>query len=1400
MKKKRYLPPIPAVFTPLLFLLLATLAAEAQDLIAHWSFDSTDGAISYYDMTGNGYTAVGTRSMLTDGVHGTALGCDGEPFDIAVENSLDNFNVEQFTIEAWVYANSSLVSESHPDNQKGIFEFATTGLEGSGVAKGYCLKILDNGHPICAIAAPEGGSWQVCEGPAVLLPQRWYYLAGTYDGTTVKLYVNGEQVHELDAPGGYAQADLEARIGCQLQVTDTETMEGQTRQWFDGNIDDLKLYDYAVDAETIASQFDQYLTVEIEPSLIAHWSFDSSSADKTFYDVTGHGYDAICSRTLGLQEGVEGDALESSTDAYTFPVSNSQEQFAFQEFSIEALVHLNTLPPAGKGYIIFSTQGYSDPDVLNGLAEGYSLEIIDDGRLQLTLAQDGSSSWAYCRSTTKMKISEWYHVTGTYDGNIMKVYVNGAHEVSLAQEKCYVYSRHEASIGCQRNVNGTTRNFFDGMIDELKLYNYALDADEVHAGFEQYMFPLQQEPMLVAHWSFDSTDGKTSYYDMTGNGYTAVSSRSMVTEYGVNRSALDCDGGEFDVAVKNSPGNFNFEQFTISAWIYANSSLVSASHPDNQKGIFEYATTGPEGSGVAKGYCFKIFDNGHPFLSLASPHGGSWRVCEGPDVLQPQHWYHLAATYDGEVAKLYVNGEQVKELNASGGYMVPDLEARIGCQFQVTDDGTGEGETRQWFDGRIDEIRVFNYARDAAGIEDDFKQYELPEPDPAPFLIAHWSFDSSSENTTFYDVTGNGYDATCSEQLGTTDGVVGEALESTVGGYTFLADNSHGNFTVPTFSIEAYIYSYIDLVNIGSFYNARDILSYQTFSPGVAKGYNLDITDHGVLQLSLANTESTWATCTGETVLKPRTWYHVVGTYDGTTMAIYINGELEQTLEHSGGYIPPDQDAALACQAQVDGGDIRNWFNGMIDELKLYGAALSADTIKSIYEATPLPDDPAFEINLGMKTVYAQPGDEIVMPIYIANHEDYSISSCQFVMQYDPEQLTLTSITKDEGVIAKWELFDWNEKEDGSVTVAMGGTSTVLDYGEGELVRAVFVVSDNVSKNDTCRIGLSDIDIDEGKDLVVTTSQEGRIIISDVSILYGDVTGNDEVTISDAQKVLSFVVGALSLPDSVCCPNFTVAVADVSGNGTITSYDASLIFQYSIGLIPSFPVETALEKVLAKRSATTGLMADLDFAVRQDSDELIYELVGSGLGGFYAGEFAIECDAEADLISKSTISTNVRGATLNSRYSAADKLLKVAISSNDDIDDDEQITILRISLPPVSEKSAPEFTIRSALINEGAIATDYDDTELTGIRTSLSFPPLRKRASVQVGGNRLVVRIPESCPAVLAVWNLRGQRVATRVIQRNVEIVDVRRYGKGAYVYRLQHGQKVLTGRFMLLQ
>lgn len=83
------------------------------------------------------------------------------------------------------------------------------------------------------------------------------------------------------------------------------------------------------------------------------------------------------------------------------------------------------------------------------------------------------------------------------------------------------------------------------------------------------------------------------------------------------------------------------------------------------------------------------------------------------------------------------------------------------------------------------------------------------------------------------------------------------------------------------------------------------------------------------------------------TLVNDGQWHHVVGTYNGTTIRIFVDG-VEGTPYSYSNPIPPNPSNFIIGNTDLPGQD---FFNGLIDEVAIYNTALSAATISSHYAA-----------------------------------------------------------------------------------------------------------------------------------------------------------------------------------------------------------------------------------------------------------------------------------------------------------------------------------------------------------------------------------------------------------------------------------------------------------------
>jgi Concanavalin A-like lectin/glucanases superfamily len=106
-----------------------------------------------------------------------------------------------------------------------------------------------------------------------------------------------------------------------------------------------------------------------------------------------------------------------------------------------------------------------------------------DQRFCLSLSGNGTDATKYTvYSKQRFLPGTWYHVVGTYDGSMMKIYVNGQIENSTPAAGNIFVSNTEWIIGA---INSGTDAFFAGIIDDVRIYNRTLSADEVTQLFRE---------------------------------------------------------------------------------------------------------------------------------------------------------------------------------------------------------------------------------------------------------------------------------------------------------------------------------------------------------------------------------------------------------------------------------------------------------------------------------------------------------------------------------------------------------------------------------------------------------------------------------------------------------------------------------------------------------------------------------------------------------------------------------------------------------------------------------------------------------------------------------------------------------------------------------------------------
>lgn len=116
--------------------------------------------------------------------------------------------------------------------------------------------------------------------------------------------------------------------------------------------------------------------------------------------------------------------------------------------------------------------------------------------------------------TTIITNDQWYHLAATYDGNTMKIYVNGVLEGQKPVSKTISASTNPLRIGNAYDGNRWTP--LKGIIDEVRVWNVVRTPGEIQANMHKTL--TGSEPGLVGNWRFDEGSGTTTQ-DQTANNH-----------------------------------------------------------------------------------------------------------------------------------------------------------------------------------------------------------------------------------------------------------------------------------------------------------------------------------------------------------------------------------------------------------------------------------------------------------------------------------------------------------------------------------------------------------------------------------------------------------------------------------------------------------------------------------------------------------------------------------------------------------------------------------------------------------------------------------------------------------------------------------------------------------------
>ncbi|MHC4510944.1 MAG: LamG-like jellyroll fold domain-containing protein [Planctomycetota bacterium] len=241
---------------------------------------------------------------------------------------------------------------------------------------------------------------------------------------------------------------------------------------------------------------------KIDPkTVIGIWLFDDG-AGNVAEDSSGNGNDGTLNGPTWTSGGKFDGALE-------FDGAGSYIEFATGEsmktphFTIMAW--FNTRKLNGYGHIFQTGNDWSD-------MAGYVFRVHQNGFAQSAIAF-GPGNTATWLDGPALEANTWYHMVLTFDGTTATLYLDGENVASGAGQGQIMYDDQPVRIGCLSDSIGSV---FDGFIDEVALFDVALEAGDIQTIMNQGLATI--------------VGGSAEAFDpLPGNGQTDVPRDSVLS-------------------------------------------------------------------------------------------------------------------------------------------------------------------------------------------------------------------------------------------------------------------------------------------------------------------------------------------------------------------------------------------------------------------------------------------------------------------------------------------------------------------------------------------------------------------------------------------------------------------------------------------------------------------------------------------------------------------------------------------------------------------------------------------------------------------------------------------------------------------------------------------------------
>jgi parallel beta-helix repeat protein len=696
-------------------------------------------------------------------------------------------------------------------------------------------------------------------------------------------------------------------------------------------------------------------------NLAAEWHLDDGNGT-TAVDTSGNGNDGTLVNNPAWVKGKIGKALSfDGTNDYV-DCGQSTSLKITGAITVEAWVNWTG---AGNPYFVTKSGGPGH--------RSYDLSGNEDGTAEFRVG-GADCNTQKSSGTITIPAGEWVHLAGTYEpSRYVRLFVDGA----LAKENIVSIPASQGDNGLPWYIGAREGNqgWFNGTIDEVKIYNRALSADEIRADYEANGTNLP--PVADPNNPYIGTEGVPLHFKGKGSYDPDGSIVAYLWTFGDGNNATEVN----PTHIYAQDGTYTVTLTVTDNEGATNTSITTATIADTEP-TADFSATPTSGK---KPLTVAFTDNSTSYDGIMA-----WNWDFNNDsvtdstVQNPTYEYAEEGVYtvslsvtenDGDSDSMtkvdYITVTKANEApftptNPSPFDGATDVPVDADLSWNGGDPDAGDTETYDVYfgtstspllvaenhtgttydQGMLDYSTEYYWqivAKDNHGAFNESAVWSFVTASGSD-LAAEWHLDDGN-GTTAVDTSGNGNDGTLVNNPAWVDGKIGKALRfDGTNDYVHCGQDSSLKIT-DAITVEAWV----NWTGAGNPYFVT-----KSGGPG-QRSYDLSGNEDGTVEFRVGGADCNTMKSSGTITIPAGEWVHLAGTYEPSSyVRLFVDGALAKENIVS---IPASQgDNGLPWYIGAREGN-QGWLKGTIDEVKIYNRALSADEIRADYEAngTNLP-------------------------------------------------------------------------------------------------------------------------------------------------------------------------------------------------------------------------------------------------------------------------------------------------------------------------------------------------------------------------------------------------------------------------------------------------------------